>query len=321
MLNRAPLRDFKSVVYYSLYPPFYCAQDAVERTLVPRQQKRAFFVMEVSMRKICLSFLVAPVVCAALLFITRPAVAQVPSIDDTIRVVDAAGGVGDTVMVDFYIRNVDTLGGYTVRMRYDPTLVEPLTDTVVDGGSTYYYVEASQQRGTAFEYFLGIAGQEPGIMKFVAAEQDLVDTNLFLPGGGVALQMLWRVKPSAIPQSTALVFENDPIFPQSYNTTTDVWGVIFKRPVLTSGVFTITGAACDCPYQTDGDEDGFVTSIDMGLLVDVLFAGRESIQDPNCLMPRFDLDCDGLVTSLDLSRMIDYLFAGGTPPCAPCSLR
>jgi hypothetical protein len=75
---------------------------------------------------------------------------------------------------------------------------------------------------------------------------------------------------------------------------------------------------CDCPFQCDYDADGFLTALDLGGLIDVLFAGRPEEQDPQCPSGRGDFDCDGFPTALDLSGLIDHLFAGGPPPCDPC---
>lgn len=271
------------------------------------------------MRKHCLPFVMAALMLGIVPLAFQSASAQTPSIVDTMRIVDAIGDVGDTVMVDFYLRNVDTVGGYVFRVRFDPALIEPLTDTVVQDGDTLIYIEPVQLRGTAFEEFSGGVLVTPGLMGFVAIDYDLDTSEAFLPGSGIAMQMPWRVKPSATPQTTTISFENDPVFPQSFNTLTDIHGVIFKRPVLTTGLFTVSGDVCDCPFQGDADLDGFATALDLGAIIDILFRGRVDVQEPLCLSPRFDLDCDSFTTSLDLGKMIDYLFAGGALPCDPCS--
>lgn len=77
--------------------------------------------------------------------------------------------------------------------------------------------------------------------------------------------------------------------------------------------------ACTCVFQSDFDEDGFITAIDLSALIDVLFAGALDVQDAGCPVPRGDLDCDGFSTALDLSKLIDHLFAGGSGPCDPCA--
>lgn len=77
--------------------------------------------------------------------------------------------------------------------------------------------------------------------------------------------------------------------------------------------------ACACDYQGDADADGYLTPLDLGSMIDVLFAGKPDVQDSGCPTGRFDFDCDGFSTAVDLGLMIDYLFAGGDAPCDPCS--
>jgi hypothetical protein len=76
---------------------------------------------------------------------------------------------------------------------------------------------------------------------------------------------------------------------------------------------------CSCPYQSDFDEDGFLTPLDLSSMIDILFAGAEDVQDTSCPSPRADFDCDGYSTPLDLGGLIDHLFASGLGPCDPCS--
>jgi hypothetical protein len=75
---------------------------------------------------------------------------------------------------------------------------------------------------------------------------------------------------------------------------------------------------CSCPYQSDYDEDGFLTALDLGSLIDVLFSGVPESQSPSCPLTYGDFDCDCFVTALDLSGLIDHLFVGGPGPCNPC---
>jgi hypothetical protein len=96
-----------------------------------------------------------------------------------------------------------------------------------------------------------------------------------------------------------------------YNGTTD--------PTLTFTPGTITCERCECPYQGDGDEDGFLTVLDLQIIGRILFRGEDDVTDPQCATTRFDLDCDGFVTSLDLAVLIDHLFVNGPPPCDPCT--
>jgi serine protease len=95
-------------------------------------------------------------------------------------------------------------------------------------------------------------------------------------------------------------------------------GAIGQRPDL-QAMFAFMTPPCSCPFQSDFDQDGFLTSLDLSGLIDILFAGDPDVQDPQCPSPRADLDCDGYSTSLDLSRLIDHLFASGPGPCDPCN--
>jgi hypothetical protein len=90
------------------------------------------------------------------------------------------------------------------------------------------------------------------------------------------------------------------------------------NPPATHYWYTVV-STCDCPYQSDGEPDGFVTALDLGSCIDVLYAGSPDITDSGCPSPRFDFDCDGFSTALDLSGLIDHLFAGSAGPCDPCA--
>lgn len=89
----------------------------------------------------------------------------------------------------------------------------------------------------------------------------------------------------------------------------DVWDV---HPLMTDII-------CGCPHQSDFDEDGFLTALDLSSVIDILFAGHPDILDDCCPSPRADFDCDGFSTAIDLAKLIDHLFAGGAPPCDPCA--
>jgi len=184
----------------------------------------------------------------AFLIPAGPAWAQTPSTLDTMRAVNVTGArPGDTINVDIYLRNVDTLGAYSFRVIYDASLIGPLTDTSIVGVDTTISVEAVQQlRGTAFETF-GAGLPQAGVLTFGAIDFDQNPSSLFLPGGGVAARMRWHVKSTASAQTTTIQFQNDPQYPQSYNVFSDITGLVFKRPVLTNGTVTITTGGNNAP--------------------------------------------------------------------------
>jgi len=80
-----------------------------------------------------------------------------------------------------------------------------------------------------------------------------------------------------------------------------------------------SGAVCSCPNQADLDSDTFPTVLDLGIQIDITFAGTPDVQDPSCPLTRSDFDCDSFTTLVDLGLLIDYLFVGGDPPCDPCA--
>ena len=87
-------------------------------------------------------------------------------------------------------------------------------------------------------------------------------------------------------------------------------------PAFSGASFTVT--TCVCPSQGDMNNDGFIDSTDLSLIIDVVFFGGPDIQDPICPKARADMNCDGFSDSVDLSLVIDHVFFGGAGPCDPC---
>lgn len=87
-------------------------------------------------------------------------------------------------------------------------------------------------------------------------------------------------------------------------------------------VFAGYGENCDCSHHGDllGD-DGSFTSLDLGQLVEYLFAGAPQPPiDATCPhADRADINCDGFDDALDLSLYVDMVFFGGPDPCNPCA--
>jgi hypothetical protein len=168
------------------------------------------------------------------------AVAQTPSTVDTIRALSVTNvQAGDTFNLDFYLKNVDTLGAFNFRMTYDISLIEPLTDTVIAGIDTTIGAEISSLRTNSFETFS--AGlPDPGVLTFIAVDFDLFPlTTLYVPQAGSIVRTRWHVKAGASAGTTPITFVNDPTFPSSFNTLTDYQADIFKRPTMVNGSVTI----------------------------------------------------------------------------------
>jgi hypothetical protein len=77
---------------------------------------------------------------------------------------------------------------------------------------------------------------------------------------------------------------------------------------------------CICTRHGDMVDDGDANALDLGYMIDALFAGGPlPLTDPDCPhQHRGDMNCDNNYDALDLGQLIDYLFAGGEGPCDPC---
>ena len=253
------------------------------------------------------------------LALATPTLGQTPSDADTMRILDAVALPGDTVAIDFYLRNTIVLGGYNFRLRYDPFVIDPLTDTAISGVETTLVVEAQQLRGTGFEFFGGNV-RSPGVITFWASELRLLPGTLFLPGGGVAVRMRWRVLPGAPAESTTIVFANDSVFPQSWNTIGDIDGFNFRRPVLVSSLFEIL--ACACGSQGDINDNGISFEMqDVMSLISYAFKNAPAPpKDASCYhVNRGEITCDGVVDVMDVVEMIDIMTGLRPPTCDPCA--
>jgi len=77
--------------------------------------------------------------------------------------------------------------------------------------------------------------------------------------------------------------------------------------------------ACDCPWQSDYNEDSILDAVDLNFLIDVIFFGEVNISDPSCPGFRMDFNCSGEVDAIDINYLVDYIFFGGPAPCSPCT--
>ena len=84
-------------------------------------------------------------------------------------------------------------------------------------------------------------------------------------------------------------------------------GTLIQPLDLTPGAVTITFT-----QNGDMDGDGFHTALDLGVMIDLLFAGG----DYPCPIYVADMNCDGFPDVLDMGWLIDLLFAAGPP--SPC---
>jgi len=201
--------------------------------------------------------------------------AQTPSTVDTMRILNVASAhPGDTFNLDLYFRNVDSLGGYTFRLAFDPTLIGPLTDTL-DHAAPYDTINVEITRlhpptdGPGETRIFNASLPSSGVLTGVYADFNLIPSKLFFPSGAVAVRIRFHVLPSAAAGQTTIVsFENDPTFPSSFNTFSDWQSLYFKRPTLVSGGVTITsGGGGPTPHAPDVTQPASPQSASQGDLL------------------------------------------------------
>lgn len=150
----------------------------------------------------------------------------------------------------------------------------------------------------------------------------LPTTKRLPPGRGIVAR-LWFGRDSAftfdadVPIDTAQIYPAPPL--ASYQT---VFSDRANEPFLPTSIVTgvVTYSPCICTHQGDLVEDGEPNALDLGYMIDALFAGGPlPINDPACPRGRGDFNCDNSLDALDLARIIDYLFVGGAGPCNPCT--
>jgi len=147
-------------------------------------------------------------------------------------------------------------------------------------------------------------------------------TKRLPPGSGVIARLFFG-RDSAytfdadIPVDTAQIYPSPPM--ASYQT---VFSQAANDPFLPVHVEigTVAFSPCICTHHGDVVGDGEPNSLDLGYMIDALFAGGPlPAKDPDCPhVNRGDYNCDNQIDAIDLGRLIDYLFAGAIGPCDPC---
>lgn len=187
-------------------------------------------------RKCRLACLTLLLIAGALAWSATTAQAQIIISElDTLRVLNATTTPGDTFFVDFYIANSDTVGGYSIRVVFDPTAISPLTDT----GTVISVEQATVLRGPTWPT-LGGSLPIPGVMTFLASIFDNHIDAPLLKGSGPTLRLRWLARSTAPAQTTQIRFEQDPDFPQSANNLNSWSGLKVIQPVKINGTITIT---------------------------------------------------------------------------------
>ena len=184
--------------------------------------------------------LLAVTICSVLFVFTPDAsVAQVLSTVDTMSVIVPPDlDRGEQVHVDVHIQYTDTLGAFALRLRYDPAVFEPSVDTLINGADTTFKLVATQLHPGSLESFAGFV-REPGVITFLGLDINFNPGSLFLPVSWPTLWFYCNVRADARYGATTIEFENDTLYPASYNTISDWRGVDVIRPVLLGGATSV----------------------------------------------------------------------------------
>lgn len=244
-----------------------------------------------------------------------PAVAGVdPGVADTVRLSSVAWN-GDTAFsMDLSTATDDSLEQATVILTWSTSEIQ--IDSVSLVGSRW----ATQVAGGngAFVATQGEVGGTPSAVHYNISF--LPFGQLLPPGDGLACRIHWS-KTTTVTQSSITVDSSTTssggAVVNSMLFGTSALGADNYVPQFIAG--DITADLCDCPWQSDFDQNSVQDALDLNALIDILFFGTPDVQDPQCPKFRADFNCDGVPDALDLNDMVDRLFFGGSPPCDPCA--
>jgi hypothetical protein len=237
-------------------------------------------------------------------------------------------GARDSIWIDDVAWNGDTAFVTTLYTQTDSELKQ--ATIVLAWSSSEIQIDAVTLEGSRWQaqvdgdsgIFVATQGLVDGVPSPVHYNISFLPFGSLLPtGSGAACTIHWSRTGGTASEGTITI---------DSSTTTSGGGAVVNSTLFGTSadpvdnyvpafaVGTITVLPCDCPYQADYDQDMFITSLDLAVQIDILFASHPDPEDPDCPASRTDFDCDGFPTPLDLSSMIDYLFASGSGPCDPC---
>jgi hypothetical protein len=196
-------------------------------------------------------------------------------------------------------------------------LVLPLTLTNV---TSVLYFDSVSFVGTRLDYFeskqVVFDNRFSGQLAYRLIADDGGGSPALPPGAGPLARVHFRSRSTAAAGDT------------SYLAVGTLGSYTLKATTLTTDFVPVFNGAtlrimpsCDCSAQGDVVDDGEPNTLDLGALIDYVFA--TAVQPPiDAACPhndRGDMNCDGYDDTLDISILIDWLYAGGDPPCDPCS--
>jgi hypothetical protein len=169
------------------------------------------------------------IVSIAILLLTVPAMGQIHSYNDSVKVVWTSGNGGDSISVLISLKNTFHVGGYLFRITYDTLVFEPIS---VD----------TMSRSGGFEWN-GYNIDEPGVIRFFATSFHPLN-NAIPPGVGPISSVNMFIKYGAPSGMYEIKFENEDS--TSYdNQLSDSLGTTLVIPVLIDGFVTVNPTGTD----------------------------------------------------------------------------
>lgn len=159
-----------------------------------------------------------------------------------------------------------------------------------------------------WEYVQAVRLSETSVRVTAVGNTQMVNPDLVIPPNSAAILVKVMAQVACeIPDTLSDRIATATIDPSAVYFS-DAAGELIEPIDLLDGsttiVYTLTG---------DMDGDGFHTGLDIGLLIDALFAGGSL----GCPPYVSDFNCDGFPDPIDLAWLIDYMLAGGAfPPCS-----
>jgi hypothetical protein len=261
------------------------------------------------------------------------------TLNDTVELYSTFGMPGDTIDLEFYIKNDSFLAAFSLLYTFDTSLLEPILfpDTIIDcsGGpcdtTIDYYIWTWQGDRAVTGGFttLGKYQYDVPTVGRVFAIPLAIEIDSVAPGGDVLCGSRFRVKETAQPGCLGgFEFVNFPVW--GVDTTTVTWDSVFYGcllnefaetwedypqqvvPQMVAGYFKVgsdTLWACG-----DANSDGKVTVGDVTFLIATIFTGGPS---PCTVGGLGDVNCDGKVSIADVTYLITRIFSAGPAPCCP----
>lgn len=258
---------------------------------------------------------------------------------DTISILPVFGMPGDTVDIEFYVKNDSFLAGFSFLYYFDTSLLEPalIYDTIIDCSplpcdtTVALYIRTFQNSRAHQGGILALGPYELAFANIgrIAAVPFTPEIDSVVPGADVLCYQKFVVKETAT-EGCFGTFEfitfpvwsvDTTVFPPDSTFITcrfnEMAQIYEDFPVVviatqTTGIFRVgTTSAIACG---DANGNGVYNVADAVYIINSVFAGGQ----PPCPTPGLgDVNCNGSVNVADAILIINNVFSGGPSPCCP----